>query len=408
MRTPPLTTDTVETAHKPKRRKLFIGAAAGLALLLAGGGVAVASAHKSVEIDIDGEIQSIGTFAGSVSGALETLGFEPARYDKVNPRPVDKLEDGANIVVRTAHRVEFDKEDGATVELWTIGRTAGDALADVAERSRDLEFQVSRASDGRPELALPLVTDGDVIFKVDGEEITESFTGTVTLDEALEELSIELADLDETVVKADADGTPVVTITRIVVEEKKTTKTVEFKDETRTNSEKYKDQKQVVQQGKDGERTIVTKITKVDGEVTEKEEISNEVTTKPVTHIVEVGTKTRPAPKPAPKPAAPSSSSGSSSSSSSSSSGGGGGKAPTSGVWAALAQCESGGNPSIVSASGTYHGLYQFSVATWQSVGGSGLPSQASAAEQTKRAQMLQARSGWGQWPACSQKIGVR
>ncbi len=376
----------------------------------------MASAHKSVEIDIDGEIQSIGTFASSVSDALENVGFEPAPHDVVTPHPVDKLEDGANIVVRTAHQVEFD-EEGETVELWTIGRTAGDALADLSDRGRSLEFQVSRSSNGRPELALPLVSDGDVIFKVDGEENTKTFTGTVTLAEALEEASIELEKLDETVVTADEDGTPVVTITRIVVEEKKKTETIEFKSETRTNSEKYKDQKQVVQQGKNGERTIVTKITKVDGEVTEKEEISNEVTTKPVTHIVEVGTKTRPAPKPvAPSSSSSSSSSSSGSSSASSSSGSsgssgsssGGGKAPTSGVWAALAQCESGGNPSIVSASGTYHGLYQFSVSTWRSVGGTGLPSQASAAEQTKRAKMLQARSGWGQWPVCSKKIGVR
>src|SRR5699024_6781192 len=57
--------------------------------------------------------------------------------------------------------------------------------------------------------------------------------------------------------------------------------------------------------------------------------------------------------------------------------------------WSALAACESGGNAGIVSANGMYHGLYQFDVQTWKSVGGSGLPSQASAAEQTKRAQIL-------------------
>ena len=44
--------------------------------------------------------------------------------------------------------------------------------------------------------------------------------------------------------------------------------------------------------------------------------------------------------------------------------------------WAALAACESGGNPTIVSSNGLYHGLYQFSTRTWQSVGGSGAASQ--------------------------------
>jgi hypothetical protein len=67
----------------------------------------------------------------------------------------------------------------------------------------------------------------------------------------------------------------------------------------------------------------------------------------------------------------------------------------------AIAQCESGGDPTAVSADGTYHGKYQFSVATWQAVGGTGLPSQAPEAEQDMRAVMLYERSGPGQWPVC-------
>lgn len=67
----------------------------------------------------------------------------------------------------------------------------------------------------------------------------------------------------------------------------------------------------------------------------------------------------------------------------------------------AIAQCESGGDPTAVSADGTYHGKYQFSVATWQAVGGSGLPSQAPEAEQDMRAAMLYAQSGSSQWPVC-------
>jgi hypothetical protein len=68
---------------------------------------------------------------------------------------------------------------------------------------------------------------------------------------------------------------------------------------------------------------------------------------------------------------------------------------------ATIAQCESGGNPTAVSPDGMYHGKYQFSVATWQAMGGSGLPSQASEAEQDMRAQMLYEQSGPGQWPVC-------
>src|SRR4029079_10369093 len=36
----------------------------------------------------------------------------------------------------------------------------------------------------------------------------------------------------------------------------------------------------------------------------------------------------------------------------------------------AIAQCESGGDPTAVSADGTYRGLFQFDYGTWASVGG--------------------------------------
>ena len=76
------------------------------------------------------------------------------------------------------------------------------------------------------------------------------------------------------------------------------------------------------------------------------------------------------------------------------------------GVWAALRQCESGGNYAEDSGNG-YYGAYQFSVGTWQSLGYGGLPSSAPPAVQDAAARALQARSGWGQWPVCSQKLGL-
>jgi uncharacterized protein involved in copper resistance len=68
---------------------------------------------------------------------------------------------------------------------------------------------------------------------------------------------------------------------------------------------------------------------------------------------------------------------------------------------AAIAACESGGDPTAVSADGAYHGLYQFDYGTWESVGGSGDPAAASPAEQTYRAAVLYAQSGSSPWPIC-------
>src|SRR6266511_3128493 len=76
-------------------------------------------------------------------------------------------------------------------------------------------------------------------------------------------------------------------------------------------------------------------------------------------------------------------------------------------VWDRLAQCESGGNWGVSTGNGFYGGL-QFTTGSWQAAGGSGMPNQASRSEQIRVAQRLQQQQGWGAWPACSSKLGLR
>jgi hypothetical protein len=73
------------------------------------------------------------------------------------------------------------------------------------------------------------------------------------------------------------------------------------------------------------------------------------------------------------------------------------------GTLEAIAACESGGDPEAVSPDGSYMGLFQFDQGTWESVGGSGLPTEASAEEQEYRAALLYSQSGSSPWPVCGQ-----
>lgn len=76
-------------------------------------------------------------------------------------------------------------------------------------------------------------------------------------------------------------------------------------------------------------------------------------------------------------------------------------------VWDKLALCEATGNWAINTGNGFYGGL-QFTLSSWRAVGGTGLPNQASREEQIARGIKLQAMQGWGAWPACSAKLGLR
>lgn len=80
--------------------------------------------------------------------------------------------------------------------------------------------------------------------------------------------------------------------------------------------------------------------------------------------------------------------------------------ADTGSDWDRLAECESGGDWSINTGNGYYGGL-QFSQQSWEAVGGSGLPSDASKEEQIQRAEQLRQIQGWGAWPSCSAQLGL-
>lgn len=384
--TTPVDSSAADTATTRRpRRGLLLSAALLVPALVASGAVA-ASAHKTVELDLDGDVRTVTTWAGSVDGLLDEEGIELGAHDELAPGPDTALTDGSAVVVRIAEQVEI-VVDGETTTIWTTADSAAEVLEDLRASGRDGALLASSRSAGRDMLALPLTAGSGVVVRVDGSEISRAFAGVTTLRDAFEELEITLGETDEVTVTAGENGSVVVEVTRIVHGERTETVEIPFETETRSTDDLYKGQSRVLEAGKAGSRTVVYETVTRNGEEIEAVEVSNTVTAEPVKRIVESGTKARPV-----------------ASSSSSSSGG---SAPTSGVWAALAQCESGGNPSIVSANGLYYGLYQFSLGTWAAVGGSGLPSQASPAEQTMRAQILQARAGWGQWPACAAKLGL-
>ena len=86
---------------------------------------------------------------------------------------------------------------------------------------------------------------------------------------------------------------------------------------------------------------------------------------------------------------------------------------PTAAQWAALRQCESGGNYGAVSANGLYFGAYQFMIGTWDSTASSAgrgdlvgvRPDHAAPGDQDAMAQALYARRGSAPWPHCGRHL---
>ena len=358
-------------------------------------------AHKVISLDVDGKITRVTTFSGSVAGVLAEQNIKVSESDLVSPAQGAKLHGDGDIVVRYARVIDLEQE-GKVEQITTTALDTTEVLNTFASRGETVKIMASR-SENRTEIGLRLQHSGTINVVADGQTrvVKEASSDAGQILNALE---ITLNPLDTVHVERDASGTTALVVQRVTIGQEQEIIPVAFQSEVQQDASRYADLAKVkAVSGQDGEIVRTYEVTRIDGQEQKRDLLSEEITKEVVTEVYVVGTKERPkvaATAPSQPKAASAATTSDQNAPASSSIG--------SDVWAALAKCESGGNPTIVSKSGKYHGLYQFSVATWQSVGGSGLPSQATAEEQTLRAQILQQRSGWGQWPHCSSKLGLR
>jgi uncharacterized protein YabE (DUF348 family) len=383
----------------PARRRAGIVALIATVVVVGGGTVAYGAANKTVSVDVDGTVTLVNTYAGSVEGVLEARGISVGTRDTVAPQTSTSLRDGSEIVVRHATLVKV-QVDGAQTDLWTTALSADEALATLSGRGGDVRLVASRSSSGgRAELPLELTLHGPVDILADGAVLTAP-DGSIGLAAVLDEFKLKPGPLDRVSVQHAGNGKVTVVVNRVAEKDVTKTTPVAFTSSEKKDASLLVGEKKVSTAGVAGIRTTVSHVRTVDGVVAASKVTSDKVTKAPVNRVVSVGTKARPvAPKPA--PAAPAAPAAAAPAAVSPNVGGG----ADSLNWAALAQCESGGNPTAVSSSGTYYGLYQFSVQTWAAMGGSGTPSSAPASEQTMRAKMLYNASGAGQWPVCGAKL---
>lgn len=372
-------------ATEASRKAIWAVAGASALAVGAVGSVSVATAQAEVIVNADGHSKIVTVWGGNVGDALDAAGIEVGEHDLVAPAVTAPVEEGQTITFTSAKPYTVRDEHGQS-EIWSTADSLEGVVSVLADSGRTVSLAANRSME-RTALPAVLSSAGSVKVFVDGETKDVSVPDGATVPEILAAAEVTPSAIDQVFMEVGPEG-PVVNVIRqtrgTVTEEE----VLEFETVERDTDELYEGQTRVVQEGKDGKVTTVKYEQKRGDEVLVSTVIS-ETREEPVERIVEHGTKERAATA----AAAPQQGSGT-------------GSAPA-GVWAALAQCESGGNPATNTGNG-YYGLYQFSLGTWHAMGGTGLPSDASAEEQTMRAQMLQQRAGWGQWPACSARLGLR
>jgi uncharacterized protein YabE (DUF348 family) len=351
---------------------------------------------------LDGSERSVSTFSGTVGDLLQSQHVTVGEHDVVAPGPADQLQDGERVVVRFGRELRV-RVDGKPVSYWTTAATVQDALAQTGLRYEGAALSASRSAGiGRQGLDLSIRTAKHVTVIAGGKRHTVTTTG-LTVRDALAAAKVT-ADRDDRLSRKPTarivDGSTI-RLVKVKQVTKKVAKSIAFKTLRKADSSLYKGNSDTVRAGHNGRTVLTVKAVYFDGRLRSRKVVSTKVDRSPLNAVVHYGIKSRPAPKPAPRPQPSTDTSGGGSS--------GGGGSVGGGVdslnWAALAQCESGGDPNIVSAGGSFYGLYQFTISTWHSVGGSGTPVDNSAAEQTYRAKILYKSQGAAPWPVCGRNL---
>ncbi len=335
------------------------------------------SFDKTVHLSVDGRTEKVHTFARSVAGVLAREGITISDYDSVVPSLDRKIEEGQRIAVRFGRPIDLEM-DGDKKKVWVTATSVDEALTELGVRDHNVYVSASRSDRiGREGLKLKVFSPREVTLIADGKtRKIETAAGSIR--QLLVEAGIVLDALDEVNPQLDATPEDGAKIRVVRVESKRMSVKVEipFKIKKIDDPKMFPWERKVITKGKKGLKEQTVELLRRDGKVADKDTLSERIIREPRTEVVRVGTKAA--------------------------------KFARTGAeglnWAALAKCESGGNPKAVSPAG-YYGLYQFSPATWRSVGGRGMPHQATPAEQTYRAMMLYKDQGARPWPVCGRRL---
>lgn len=286
----------------PPRRRRTAAVLVTAAVVLAGGGAAAAYtvAHKTVTLDVDGEVRTVETFQGDVADLLTGEGVAVTGRDEVTPGLDAALRDGATVVVRTARELTF-WVDGELRQGWAAALDADEALSGYAQDARRVMLVPERGG-GTATLPLPLDLD-DPVRLVAGGETREVADGAVTLDALLAAHDVRVDGDDRIVVerRAEGDEEPVLTVVvrdvRSTIEE--TRAEIPFRTVTATDPDRYRDLgPYVASAGSPGERVTSWDVTRTDGRVVRREKLNTWVAQPPVDRVIMYGGKARPAPEP--------------------------------------------------------------------------------------------------------------
>ena len=258
-------------------------------LALVGGTAAVTQVHKTVTIDYDGHVATVGSYGASVSDVLRYHHIPLGPDDLVQPAASSAAADGGQVVVRSSREVTVEI-DGEVTTFPTTAHTVGELLAALGPRGADAVTSASRtaALDRTP---VRVSTTKTVQVAVDGL-VLPIRTAQSTVRDVLATAGITLGEHDRTSVPlggAAVDGM-LVMVSRGDTDADRKTEVIPFETEKVESDELPKGYEVVRTAGVPGERVTTYEVRTLDGAEVQRTVVDREVTREPVDEVVVVGT----------------------------------------------------------------------------------------------------------------------
>lgn len=374
---------TINRLNSSSSTTLRLATGGMLMTLVAGGGAAVANA-KTITLDVNGEAVELTTVRGNVASVLKQANIEVTDKSVVTPAVDQVVANNDTITVRNLRPVTLSI-DGENKQIMSTALTIDELVEQVGNLDgKTVTNAALNAEIPDNGMEVKVRTPHDITVKDGaGRTVKMNIAGS-TVEEVLEERGVELGEHDKVTPALDAkvtDGTAI-KITRVEKKQVTQTETFEAKPEYTDDPEMTEGDEEVTEEGVDGEKEVLYTVTMVNGKESDRKSVSAKELKAAKAAKITRGTK--------PKNEAPAVANGS--------------------VWDQLAQCEAGGDWSINTGNGFSGGL-QFTPSTWAAFGGTEYAPaahMASREQQIAVAEKVRAGQGWGAWPACTAKMGLR
>ncbi|MET4225117.1 ubiquitin-like domain-containing protein [Oerskovia enterophila] len=268
-------------------RRRLAAQAAILATVVGTTGV-FALAHKSVVLDVDGEVRTVSAYGSTVGDLLDFQDVAIKDSDLVEPAADERATDGGTIVVRTSREISLEL-DGKPQTFVTTARTVGELLTALGPRAEGAMTSASRSQSlGREQIRVSTLKT--VHVAVDGAIVTAT-TSEASVEGVLEHAGITLSVGDAASVPLGAaavDGM-LVLVTRAASGAATVTETLPFETEEVKDPYLPQGQRNVRTSGKVGEAVTTYAVQTVGGTEVSRTVVDRTVTREPRTEVVVVG-----------------------------------------------------------------------------------------------------------------------